>query len=116
MARPRKEIENLRIHQVNIRLTDAERKFAYQQAELAGLSVANWLRRAAFSKRPLVLPKTTLMHRAYYKQLIGMSTNINQISKRLNQGKNIKVISEIEEANILLRQIFKLFIDDRETN
>lgn len=116
MARPRKEIEDLRIHQVNIRLTDVEKVYSLSQAKLASLSVANWLRRAALSKRPLVLPKTTPMHRAYYKQLVRLSTNINQIAKRLNQGKYTKILSEIEVANALLRQITQLLTDDRKTN
>ncbi|WP_010664400.1 plasmid mobilization protein [Marinilabilia salmonicolor] len=116
MARPKKEIEELRIHQVNIRLTDIEREYAEKQAELSGLTVAKWLRRAAFSKRPLVLSKVTPMHRAYYKQLVGISTNINQIAKNLNQGKYTKIFSGITEANVLLRQIARLLTDDRKTN
>ncbi|HLW40531.1 MAG TPA: hypothetical protein VKX31_09075 [Brumimicrobium sp.] len=116
MARPRKEIEELRIHQVNIRLNDAEREYALQQAELAGISVANWLRRASFSKRPLVLSRVTPMHRAFYKQLVGMSININQISKKLNQGRYSKILSEIEKANNLLSQITQLLNNDRQTD
>lgn len=116
MARPRKEIEELRMHQVNIRLTDTEKGYAIRQAELSSQSLANWIRRAAFSKRPLTMPKTTPMHRAYYKQLVGLSTNINQISKRLNQGKYTRILSEIEAANALLRQITQLLTDDRKTN
>ncbi|HLW40202.1 MAG TPA: plasmid mobilization relaxosome protein MobC [Brumimicrobium sp.] len=116
MARPKKEIEELRIHQINIRLTDIEREYANKQAKLAGLTIANWLRRAAFSKRPLVLSKVTPMHRAYYKQLVGISNNINQIAKNLNQGKYTKILSSISETNALLRQIAQLLTDDRKTN
>ncbi|MCW3787218.1 plasmid mobilization protein [Plebeiibacterium sediminum] len=108
MARPKKEIDELRIHQVNIRLTKIEYEFANRQAELAGLSVTNWLRRAAFSKRPLKL-RVSPMHRAYYKQLIGISNNLNQIARKVNRGEYTKIHSEIVQANDLLKKINKIF-------
>jgi hypothetical protein len=116
VARPRKKIEELRINQITVRLSDAEKEYATQQAKLANLSVATWMRKAAFSKRPLMLPKTTPMHRAYYKQLVGMSNNINQITKKLNQGRYTKILYEIEKTNTLLSQITQLLINDRKTD
>ena len=116
MARPRKKIEELRIHQITVRLSEAEKEYAIQQAKLANLSVATWMRKAAFSKRPLVLPKTSPIHHDYYKQLTGIANNINQITKKLNQGRYTKIFSEIEKANTLLRQIAKLLINDRQTD
>ncbi len=116
MARPKKECDELRIHQFNIRLTNSEAEFAKKQSELAGLSVANWLRKAAFSKKALVA-KVSPMHRAYYRQLVGMSTNLNQISHKLNSGQYTKIHSEILAATELLKKINQLFLNnDREAD
>ena len=112
MARPHKEIESLRIHQVNIRLTNAEREFANQQAEMAGLSIANWIRRAAFSKKPLKL-KVSPLHRDYYRRLVGVSNNINQLTHRVNSGQYTKIHSLLVELQQLLTQINKALINDR---
>ena len=108
MARPKKDVYNLRIHQVNIRLTQAEQEFAIKQAELAGLSIANWLRNAAFSKKALKV-KVSPLHKAYYKQLIGVSTNINQIARKVNQNQFPKVYSELLYLRKLLENINSLF-------
>jgi hypothetical protein len=116
MARPKKNYEDLRIHQVNIRLTDAELEFSKKQSQLTGLAIAHWLRKSALSKKPLVM-KVSPMHRAYYRQLVGLSNNINQISHKINQGQYTKIHDELKTANELLRQINQLFLrNDSETD
>lgn len=116
MARPKKNYEELRHHQVNIRLTDEEMEYSKKQSQLAGLALGHWLRKCAFSKKPLVM-KVSPMHRAYYRQLVGLSNNINQISHKINQGQYTKIYDELKTANELLRQINQLFIrNDRETD
>lgn len=104
MARPRKEIEELRIHQVNIRLTDFEYLYAKEQSDLSGRTVAQWMRESAFSKKPLKM-KVNKMHRSYYIQLSQLGNNINQIAKKLNQGRYTKIHAEILEVKQLLQQI-----------
>lgn len=111
MARPKKEFEDLRIHQVNIRLTNVEKEYSEKQAELSGLSVANWLRKAAFSKKALTL-KVSPMHREYYRQLVGISRNINQIARKYNAGHFPNIEKELYETKTLLKNINKLFLND----
>jgi len=108
MSRPMKNEDELRIHQVNIRLTEIENVYAKQQAQLTALSVANWMRNSAFSKRALV-QKVSPMHREYYKQLVGLSNNINQISRKINQNQFPKIYEEIINVKTLLVEINKLF-------
>jgi len=116
MARPKKNYEELRLHQVNIRLTDVEMEYSKNQSQLAGLAVAHWLRKSALSKKPLVM-KVSPMHRAYYRQLVGLSNNINQISHNINQGQYTKIYDELKTVNELLRQINQLFLrNDSETD
>ncbi|MBI9056963.1 MAG: plasmid mobilization relaxosome protein MobC [Labilibaculum sp.] len=108
MARPQKLQEDLRVHQVNIRLTESEKVMAEGQAEMAGLSIANWLRTAAFSKKALQI-KVSPMHRSYYRQLIGMSTNINQISRKINQNHYPKIYQQLLDVKSLLVKINEIF-------
>jgi hypothetical protein len=106
MARPRKDIEELRIHQVNIRLTDFEFLYAKEQSELSGRTVAQWMRDSAFSKKPLKM-RINKMHRSYYIQLAQLGNNINQIAKKLNQGKYTRIHAEINQVKELLIEINK---------
>jgi len=108
MARPKKNEDELRIHQVNIRLTEIENIHAKEQAQLTGLTVANWMRNSAFSKRALV-QKVSPMHREYYKQLVGVSNNINQLTRKINQNQFPKIHDELINVKNLLLEINKIF-------
>lgn len=108
MARPRKLQEELRIHQVNIRLTDSEKIKAAKQAEMAGLSVANWLRTSAFSKKALQI-KVSPVHRFYYRQLIGLGSNVNQLTRKINQNQYPKIYQELLDVKSLLVKINEIF-------
>jgi len=107
MARPKKKFDDLRIHQINIRLTNSELKYAMIQAKMAGLSLANWLRIAAFSKKALQV-KVSPMHREYYKQLVGIASNINQSTRKINSGQYPKVYQELLDLKKLLLKINEL--------
>jgi hypothetical protein len=114
MARPKKNTDELRVHQTNIRMTNSERIYAQQQALLAGLTIATWLRIAAFSKKALKVHINPL-HREYYRQLIGIATNINQISHKINQGVHTKIHHELIQVRELLTKILNELINDNKT-
>ncbi|WP_321515401.1 plasmid mobilization protein [Marinifilum fragile] len=106
MARPRKNRDDLRVHCCNVRLTKSEKQYAEREATKISCSVANWLRKSAFSKEEI---QVSTMPREYYKQLIGLSNNINQIAKSVNQKKYTKISADIEEVKELLLKIYNLF-------
>lgn len=112
MARPRKKLDELRVHQVSVRLTASENDYASAQAKLIGTSTASWLRLNALSKQELSIT-TTPMHREYYKQIVGLSTNTNQIAKKLNQQIQTEIsgdiLENILEVRELLSKIYALF-------
>jgi len=80
VARPRKEIEYLRLHQVNIRLTESEFELAKDRASVCGLSVANWIRATAFNFRAPIAKKH-LFHKEVYTSLSRIGANLNQLTK-----------------------------------
>jgi len=85
MARPKKELENLRLHQVNIRLNYSEFQYATERASQCGLTVANWIRATSFnSKAPAV--KKPLVYKELYSQLSHLGGNVNRLTKLANQG------------------------------
>ena len=114
MARPKKDTEDLRLFQVNIRLTNIEVEFAKNQAKLLELSIPNWLRKSAFSKKALTV-QVTPMHRAYYRQLVAIGNNVNQIAKRINSSQYTKIHDELKQIKESLYAINKHF-NDRETD
>lgn len=80
MARPRKEIEHLRLFQVNIRLTENEFELAKDRASVCGLSVANWIRSSSFGSR-VPIAKKPLYHKEVYTSLSRIGANLNQLTK-----------------------------------
>lgn len=113
MGRPLLSAEKLRVHQINISLTSAELEFLKAQAEIYQSSPTVCFRKMAFSKKPLRTPKLTPMHRAYYRQLVGLSNNANQIAKRLNKNEYSKIHEELIKIRQLLIQINHLFHDSK---
>ena len=104
MARPKKEIEKLRIYQFTIRLNQSEYKQARFNAGLINLSIGQWIRKSALSKNSLKQGMAKI-DKETYKQLVKLGTNINQIAYKLNADKYTKIYSEIIEIKELLSKI-----------
>jgi len=86
MARPALSEEERRVVQVNIRLTEEERKMVSAQAEGAGLTPANWIRQKVFTGRfPLI--KASPIEAKLYRELHYIGNNLNQAVKLLHSGK-----------------------------
>ncbi len=106
MARPKKEIEELRIYQFTVRLNQAEFSTAKYYSGLTNLSISHWIRKSAFSKKP-IKPKITPIAKETYTQLVKLGTNINQIALKLNTGKYTKIYRDLLDVKTLLTEISK---------
>ena len=94
MARPRKTIEQIKIFQINFRLTLNEQIQLESFATNYGLNVVEYVRRRALQKQ---LPKFVMsgLERDLLIELSRIGNNINQMSKRVNQGNpNLKGIED----------------------
>jgi len=112
MVRPRKNYEELRLFQNNIRLTDSEHQLAKELAGLAGLSVADWFRACAFSKkRPA--PKAKLINKDLFIELSRIGNNINQLAHRANSGKTVlsAELSSLNELRKAITEIQKILLE-----
>ena len=84
MARPKKTIEQIKIFQINFRVTLNEQMQLESFAKNYGLNVVEYVRRRALQKQ---LPKFTMpgLQRDLLIELSRIGNNINQMSKKANQ-------------------------------
>jgi len=106
MARPKKNIEEIKLFQINLRVTLNEQVQLEEIAKTYGLNVVEFVRRRALQKQ---LPKFTMsgLQRDLLIELSRIGNNINQMSKRVNQGNpNLKGLeSELSSLHKQLNEI-----------
>ena len=93
-TRPKKTIEQIKIFQINFRVTLNEQMQLESFAKNYGLNVVEYVRRRALQKQ---LPKFVMsgLERDLLIELSRIGNNINQMSKRVNQGNpNLKGIED----------------------
>lgn len=94
MGRPKKKIEEIKLFQINLRVTLNEQVQLEESAKSHGLNVVELIRRRALHKQ---LPKFSMpgLERDLLIELSRIGNNINQMSKRVNQGNpNLKGIED----------------------
>lgn len=106
MARPKKKLDEIKLLQINLRVTLNEQVQLEEIAKTYGLNVVEFVRRRALQKQ---LPKFTMpvLQRDLLIQLSRIGNNINQMSKKANQGNpNLKVLeSELSSLHKQLNEI-----------
>ena len=106
MARPKKKLDEIKLFQINLRVTLNEQVQLEEIAKTYGLNVVEFIRRRALQKQ---LPKFTMsgLQRDLLIELSRIGNNINQMSKRVNQGNpNLKGLeSELSNLHKQLNEI-----------
>lgn len=106
MARPKSEIYQLKVFQVNIRLTAEEQVFVENQANSYGISVVAYVRKRALNKQ---MPKHSLspINRELLIELSRIGNNVNQLAKKSNQNFLEKYVfnRDLRELKEILNQI-----------
>ena len=112
MSRPRKNEQDRRVVQVNIRLTEEETNKVNGYATASGLSPANWIRYKVFTgKYPPV--RMSPLDASVYQELRRIGVNLNQATHKLNLGDFPKDYRLLQlELFTLLNRILKLIIHD----
>lgn len=85
-GRPQKEPFEKRCIQINIRVTIAENDYYQRQAEKAGLSVAEYLRRAGLNM--IISIPRPLADAQLIRELNAIGVNVNQIARASNRGQD----------------------------
>jgi hypothetical protein len=116
MARPRKNDIEKRTIQVNIRLTKDESEKVNSYATASEESPANWIREKVLTgKFPAM--KVSPLEGEIYRELKRIGVNLNQGTRRLNQGdvpKDYLVLQN--ELLTILNKIINLLIRDRQSD
>ena len=85
VGRPKKADGERRCKQTNHRWTVAEDIYLRRQAQVAGLSVAEFVRRRALSM-PVTAPPSQTDARLLH-ELNAIGVNVNQLARNLNSGR-----------------------------
>lgn len=86
MARPKKSIDQLRLLQINIRVTLEEQVLLEEASKSYGLSVIEYIRIRSLKKQ---LPKYNLpsVNRDLIIELSRIGNNLNQLTRKANQNE-----------------------------
>ena len=114
MGSPKKELNSLKLIQVNVRMSAEEYLKVSSNAETLGISVADYVRKLG-SGEPLPKKKVNPMDRELFVQLSRIGNNINQLTKIYNSGIRdaFNVKEQLSEINGLLT-IIKSTISDND--
>ena len=99
ITRPKKQIQDLKMFQINIRVTLDEQLQIEEYSKSYGLSVTQFIRIRSLKKQ---LPKFSMsgLNRDYLIELSRIGNNINQMAKLANQGNpNLKGL-EVDLLNL----------------
>jgi hypothetical protein len=102
MGRPKKELSNLKIIQVNVRMTTDEYLKVASNAETLGISIADYIRKTCTGKS-LPTKKINPLDRELFVQLSRIGNNINQLTKIYNLG--IRDPFNIKEQLIAIKEL-----------
>ena len=106
MSRPKKSIEQLKIIQINIRVTLEEQIHLEQSAKIYGLTLVGYIRRRILNQQ---LPKHAMpeVNRELLIELSRIGNNINQLTKKANQNNPnlIGLRTELDCLYVVLNQI-----------
>ena len=84
-GRPKKHKDERRVASTRTDLTLAEKQYLREQAKLAGLSEAAFVRKRVLGL-PVVVPKTHADARLLY-ELNAIGINLNQLARNVNSGR-----------------------------
>lgn len=106
MGRPKKKIEEIKLFQINIRVSLSDQVKLEEEASARGLNVVELIRRKALQFQ---IPKYSIsgLERTTIIELSRIGNNINQMSKKVNQGNpNLKGLEgELLNLNKKLNEI-----------
>lgn len=90
---------------VPIRYTTEERERLYGAARSVGLSLSEYVRRAAL-KRPLPKASAPEVNRDTYRELCRIGNNLNQLMRAIHEGRASGVdLAQLTELKTLVKDV-----------
>lgn len=111
MARPKKEIKELKAIHISFRTTVDNYLIVAHNAESCGLSIADYIRKRITCK-PLTRFRFSPYERKVYIELSRIGNNINQLTKKAHLGQNQpeKLQDQLGELRKLLYEVKRVVV------
>lgn len=105
MARPKKKDRERREKTIRARVTDAEKNYCIEQADLAGLDETEYVRRRVLGHK-IILPPSKA-DAVLLMELNRIGVNLNQLTKQANAGKDMpySIHSVITQLQTVLEKV-----------
>ncbi|MGJ1534269.1 plasmid mobilization protein [Sphingobacterium multivorum] len=111
----RPALENKKRFRINVRFDETEHKKVLQNAETAGMSKSEWVRRSAVMRK--IVPRFTEEQIKALRAITGASNNLNQLTKKAHQAGLFEVAQECKNTiHHINHCINKLLHHDSEDN
>ncbi|WKK60364.1 plasmid mobilization relaxosome protein MobC [Sphingobacterium sp. BN32] len=88
----RPALENKKKFRINVRFDEAEHKRVLQNAQTAGMSKSEWVRKSAIMRK--IVPRFTEEQLKAFRAITGASNNLNQLTKKAHQTGLFEVAQE----------------------
>ncbi|MBO9203236.1 MULTISPECIES: plasmid mobilization protein [Niastella] len=89
----------------SVRFTSTEHNIVKEKAKDCGLSVSNYIRKAAIYNT--VIPRLTEEERQFARQLVGMANNLNQLVKVCHQEGLLQTMAYFGNYRQRLDEVLK---------
>ena len=93
-GRPKIDPAAVRRSTIGVRVSEAEYTALRERAEEMGLTLAQWLRHAALTRR-LPSPPVAAINREHYAELARLAGNLNQLAHHANEGQMVSVNEDL---------------------
>ncbi len=111
----RPALENKKKFRINVRFDETEHKRVLQNAQTAGMSKSEWVRKSAIMRK--IVPRFTEEQLKAFRAITGASNNLNQLTKKAHQTGLVEVAQECQNTiGHINHCIDKLLHHDSEDN
>lgn len=111
----RPALENKKKFRINVRFDETEHKRVLQNAEKAGMSKSEWVRKSAIMRK--IVPRFTEHQLKAFRAITGASNNLNQLTKKAHQTGLFELAQECRNTIAHINHcINKLLHHDSEDN
>src|SRR5690606_1822633 len=109
----RPALENKKKFRINVRFDETEHNRVLQNAETAGMTKSEWVRKSAIMRK--IVPRFTEQQLKAFRAITGVSNNLNQLTKKAHQIGLFEVAEECRNTiNHINHCINKLLHHDSE--
>ena len=104
---------------IEVRVSDNEKSALKEFSKQTGLSVSEFVRRAALGQRIDPVKHIPAINRCVYLELLRVGTNLNQIAHKLNSGQGSdkeRLVNAISQTVKLTKEVRLAILSETESD